>query len=311
MIRVTIVGAGHYARSIVSRKYAENSDCTLLGAISPRTSAERLCGTPLQGLPVVRTAAEWHALHGHPTEHDVFDLCVHPEVIMPAMSLLVETGARAFVLPKPLATTGAGLDEVVGLVRSSALRVAVASQWHSSTVTAKLSKAVGSLVKPLRIEADFSQHFTADQLRHYTPYTALLPHMLQILYSAGLWRHAQGDRILKEDEADTRLRIRVLAAATGAEIRLHTNLAASERRRLITVADATGRRVAADFLGVFRDGAAEKYPAIETNGRREEIVEDNIAVMVRQHIAGFLRKGPYLDLDGYLPVNEMLVKLHG
>lgn len=310
MIRVTIVGAGHYARSIVSRKYAESAGCTLLGVISPRTSAERLYGTPLHGLPLVRSAAEWRGLHGPPTEHDVFDLCIHPDAILAAMRPLVEIGARTFVLPKPLATTRAGLDELVRFIRGSDLRVAVASQWHYSTVTGKLSKAVGSLVKPLCVEADFSQCFSSDQLRHYTPYTALLPHMLQILHSTGLWRHAPGDRIMKVDEAATRLQVRVVARA-GGEILLHTDLETGERRRVIAVEDAAGHRVAADFLGVFRDGIAEKYPAIETDGRREEILEDNIAVMVRQHIACLLDEGPYLDLDRYLPVNDTLVTIRG
>lgn len=311
MIRVTIVGAGHYARSIVTRKYVECPNCSLQGVISPRTCSERLAGTPLEGLPFVRTAAEWRELHGPPTEHDLFDLCIHPHAILPAMQPLVEIGAHAFVLPKPLATTAAGLGEIVRFVRDSGLRVAVASQWHYSMVTAKLREAVGSLTEPLCVEADFSQRFSSDQLRHYTPYTALLPHMAQILHSTGLWRHDPGDRIVKEDETATRLRIRVGSATTRLEIRLHTDLQAGERRRVITVKDATGRQVTADFLGVFRDGTVEKYPAIETDGCREQILEDNIAVMIRREIAGFLDGAAYLDLDHYLPVNAMLVALRG
>jgi hypothetical protein len=62
---------------------------------------------------------------------------------------------------------------------------------------------------------------------------------------------------------------------------------------------------------VFRDGVAEKYPAVEIDGDREEIKEDNIAVMIRNEIAGFLDGAPHLDLNCYLPVNDMLVAVRG
>ncbi len=310
MILVTIVGAGHYARSIVARKYAECSACSLRGVISPRAPAARLLGTPLEGLPLARTAAGWHQLHGDPGDRDLFDLCVHPDAVLPALQALVDVGARSFVLPKPLATTRAGLELVASFVRSARLRVAVASQWHYSRVTAALRQAVACLSEPLRIDVDFSQRFDAGQLEHYTPYTALLPHMLQILHSTGLWRPDGSDVILRE-ESPTHFRTNITSAARGTRISLHTDIDAAVRRRLVAVTDSAGRRVIADFLGVFRDGVAEKYPAVEIDGHREEIVEDNIAVMVRHEIAGFLDGAPYLDLEGYLPVNDMLVALRG
>lgn len=310
MIRVTIVGAGHYARSIVARKYAECPDCSLVGVISPRAPAERLHGTPLAGLPLVRTAGEWLSLHGPPGEGDVFDLCVHPDAILPAMRPLVGIGAVAFVLPKPPATTRAELDAILGFVRSGGLRVAVASQWHFSRVTAALRNAVAGLAAPLRVDANFSQSFSPEQLRFYTPYTALLPHMLQILHTAGLWQPRAADHISRHD-SPTQLLAEISTAGPAAHIALMTNLVAPERTRRFTVTDAAGRRVDADFLGVFHDGVAAKYPAVEIDGHREEIVEDNIAVMVRQEIAGFLDGASYLDLDGYLPVNEMLLTLRG
>ena len=311
MIRVTIVGAGHYARSIVARKYAESPRCSLRSVISPRVSADRLLGTHLMGLPLARTATEWRALHGTPDDHDLFDLCVHPDAVLPAMRPLVDAGARSFVLPKPLATTRAGLDAVVAFVRGAGVRVAVASQWHYSQVTAAVRAAVARLERPFRIEMDFSQRFDPAQLEKYTPYTALLPHMLQILHTTGLWQPAGVDAIVRE-ESSTRVAIGINDfASRHAGIRLHTDIAADVRRRVVTVSDSTGRRVHADFLGVFRDGVAEKYPAVEIDGHREEIMEDNIAVMIRHEIAGFLDGAPHLDLDGYLPVNDMLVAVRG
>jgi predicted dehydrogenase len=310
VIRVTIVGAGHYARSIVSRKYAECPLASLHGVISPRSPTERLLGTPLERLPLSRSAADWLRLNGAPDDRDLFDLCVHPDSILPALRPLVDAGARLFVLPKPLATTRAGLDEVVEFIRRAGLRVAVASQWHYSRVTGTLRETAATLRRPLQVEMDFSQRFDAVQRDHYTPYTALLPHMLQVLHTAGLWRLDESSAIVRH-ESKTHVRAEISSPAQGVTIALHTDIDAAVRRRSVTILDSAGRRVIADFLGVFQDGIAEKYPAVEVDGHRKEIVEDNIAVMVRQEITGFLEGAAYLEIDGYLPVNNSLVALHG
>ncbi len=308
MIRVAIVGAGHYARSIVARKYAECPRCSLRSVISPRAMSDALRETPLAGLPLARSAAEWRAQHGSPGDHDLFDLCVHPAVLLPALRQLMEIGARLFVLPKPLATTRADLDAVSSLVRDSGARVAVASQWHYSRVTAAVRQATVKLGRPLRIEMDFSQRFEPSQLEHYTPHTALLPHMLQILHTAGLWRPDERDSFVSR-ESMTHFRAEITATHGGTTIVLNTDIDSADRRRAVTVTDPAGHRVEADFLGVFRDSVPAKYPAVVIDGHREEIREDNIAVMVRHEIAGFLDGAPHLDVDGYLPVNEMLLML--
>jgi len=308
VIRVTIVGAGHYARSIVAKKYEECPRCSLRSVISPRAMPAALLDTPLAGLPLARSAAEWRAQHGAPGDHDLFDLCVHPAVLLPALRQLVEIGARLFVLPKPLATTRAGLDAVISLVRDSGARVAVASQWHYSRVTATVRQATVKLDRPLRIEMDFSQRFEPSQLEHYTPHTALLPHMLQILHTAGLWRPDEKDSLISR-ESMTHFRAEITAMHGSSTILLNTDINSADRRRVVTVTDPAGHRIEADFLGVFREGVPAKYPAVVIDGHREGIMEDNIAVMVRHEITGFLDAAPHLDLDGYLPVNEMLLSL--
>lgn len=308
MIRVTIVGAGHYARSIVARKYAECPRCSLRSVISPRAMPAALLETPLAGLPLARGAAEWREQHGEPDVHDLFDLCVHPAVLLPALRSLVEIGARLFVLPKPLATTQAGLDAIRAVLRDCGARVAVASQWHYSQVTAAVREATAQLARPLRIEMDFSQRFEPSQLERYTPRTALLPHMLQILHTAGLWCPDEKDWIVRHG-SPTHFRAEITTTRCGSKILLNTDIDSVDRRRVVTVMDTTGHRIEADFLGVFHNGVPAKYPAVVIDGHREDITEDNIAVMVRHEIAGFLDAAPYLDLDGYLPVNDMLLLL--
>lgn len=309
MIPVTIVGAGHYARSIVAQKYAEDPGCSLRAVISPTAPVSNLVGTRLEGLPLVRTAEEWCRLHGPPGERDLFDLCVHPAAILPAMQPLVKHGARAFVLPKPLATTRAGLDDIVSFAQAAGLWVAVASQWHYSRVTAALRDAAAMLPGPLRVSAEFSQLFSQEQLRHYTPYSALLPHMLQIVHTTGLWPPDPRDRIAVEIKGASALHVRIESAATGNLIDLRTDLKSGKKVRLVSVADSRGSRVNADFLGIFHDGVVDKYPAVEIEGHRSEIIEDNIAVMVRREIAGLTDGASCLDIDSYLPVNDILVAI--
>lgn len=310
MIRVTIVGAGQYARSIVARKYAECPRCSLCSVITPRAMPSALLETPLAGLPLWRDAAEWRAHHGQPDVHDLFDLCVHPDALLSALRPLVEIGARSFVLPKPLATTQAGLDAVRAVLRDCGARAVVASQWHYSQVTAAVRQATAQLARPLQIDMDFSQRFEPSQLERYTPHTALLPHMLQILHTASLWRPDQKDSLVRR-ESPTLFRAEIIATNCGSKILLNTAIDSAERRRVVTVMDTAGHRIEADFLGVFRDGVPAKYPAVVIDGHREEIAEDNIALMIRHEIAGFLDAAPYLDLDGYLPVNDMLLLLCG
>jgi len=310
LIRVTIVGAGHYGRAIVARKYADCPQASLCGVISPHTPAERLIGTPLEGLPLTRSAVEWLSVHGPPEKRDVFDLCVHPDAILQALQPLVDAGARSFVLPKPIAATRAGLDAVVAFVREARLQIAVASQWHYSRVTETLRQRVATLARPLQVEMAFTQRFDAVQRQHYTPYTALLPHMLQILYTAGIWRLDGASTIVGTDSV-THVRKEILAPAQGVSLLLHTDIDAAVRRRQVAVTDATGCQVIADFMGVFRDGIAQRYPAVVASGHRQEIPEDNIAVMVQRYVAGFLNGAPHLDLDGYLPINDCLIALHG
>jgi hypothetical protein len=310
VIRVTIVGAGHYARSIVASKYVECPRSTLRSVISPRSTPAALRKTPLAGLPLARDAAEWRAKHGAPGDHDLFDLCVHPAVLLPALRSLVEIGAQLFVLPKPLATTRVGLDAITVLLRDSGARAAVASQWYYSQITATVRQATAQLARPFRIEMDFSQRFKASQLEHYTPHTALLPHMLQILHTAGLWRPDAKDSIERR-ESQTHFRAEITASYCGTKILLNTDIDVDERRRMVTVTDTAGHRIEADFLGVFNTGVPSRYPAVAIDGCREEIAEDNIAVMVRREIAGFLDKAPYLAITGYLPVNDMLLLLCG
>ena len=99
------------------------------------------------------------------------------------------------------------------------------------------------------------------------------------------------------------------ATRCGSNMLLTADVDSAERRRLKPVIDTAGHRIEADSLGVFLHGVPAKYPSVVIDGHREDFTEYNIPVMRRHEIAGFLDAAPYLDLDGYLPVNDMLLLL--
>ena len=108
---------------------------------------------------------------------------------------------------------------------------------------------------------DFSQRFKPSQLEHYTPRTALLPHILQILHTTGLWRPDVAYAILRR-ESPTHFSAKIVSRTCGTSIVVNTNIDSAVRRRVVSIADSGGRRVVADFLGVFHNGVPIKYPVV-------------------------------------------------
>lgn len=308
-MRVTLVGSGRYARDIVARNYQALDAGMLSAVVTPRASAESLVTTPLRGLPVVRTIGEWRAMFGRPTEEDVFDLCVHSAVLPDLVESLVAEGARRLVLPKPVATTPAALERLAAALEASQSVAAVASQWHYSQVTERLAAAVAPAAAVTLVTVNFSQMFSPDQLTRYTPATALLPHMLEILTSTGLWGEDPRPAMLDADKAPTRWHLAVRTSA-GCRVELVTDLRAEGLTREIRVEFAAGRpAVTADFAARFEAGRLVAPPSVTTAGQRHEIHENNIRLMVQRTLAGFRGESDFLSFDRYRPQAEALLGL--
>ncbi len=308
MIEVTVVGAGHYARNIIARKYAALPQCRLRSVLTPRTTLTDLANTPLGNVPLVRSVAEWTAQFGAPSPDDLFDLCVHVDSMLPILRRLLDIGASKFVLPKPIATTAEDLNALERLVETSGAWVTVASQWHFSEVTRSLRSAMLALGSLANVTAVFSQNFTPHQLAHYTPATALLPHMLQILHTAELWTPHPNDSI-SVGRAPHHWRIEI-NAASGTCIDLETDLRhACQTRRFAVGAEHESNVVVADFLGVFREGEAVRFPSLNEGERTREIREDNIGVMADAVVTAAGTGASCLTLEDYRPVADMLLRI--
>src|SRR3989344_9133467 len=68
-----------------------------------------------------------------------------------------------------------------------------------------LINRLADLIRPVkntlkRIEIEFSQEFSAEQLKHYGPTSGFLPHMLQILSSIGFETNKLEGRILSKKD---------------------------------------------------------------------------------------------------------------
>lgn len=308
-MRVTLVGSGRYARDIVAPNYHALDPGILCAVVTPRDSADALAATPLRGLPVVRTAGEWRTMFGRPTEDDIFDLCVHPHVLPDLVESLVAAGASRLVLPKPVATTHVALARLADALRASRAVAAIASQWHYSEVTERLAAAVAPPAGAAVVSATFSQPFSSEQLTRYSPATALVPHILEILVSTGLWGGEPRPAVLEADKAATCWRLTVRTSA-GCRIELLTDLQARGITRQVQVEFADGRPpVTADFTARFEDGRLVAPPSVTVDGQRHEIHENNIRVMVRRTLAGFRGEGDFLTFDRYRPQAEALLGL--
>ena len=98
MINITIVGAGSYG-SKIAEKYQKFSDVSIKAVVSH----SRPKSAPLSEISLVSSATEWKKKFKIPGENDVFDICVHQNILVDVLKDFVKIGAKNFILPKPIA----------------------------------------------------------------------------------------------------------------------------------------------------------------------------------------------------------------
>ena len=320
-IDITIVGAGHYGRELITPLYKKNKRCSLKAVISPTIEKEVLKGSELEYLPLFRNIIEWRETMGESTISDLFDLSVHPHLLPGLVEELAAIGAKNFVFPKPVARNGEDLKKLSALKRQYGLCIVVASQWHYSEVTTKLKELIEKISKEsviTKIYFDWSQSMSRRQLNIYTPASALLPHMLQIIHSIGLL--SPHVAVTLRSHSGHHLNVELFSGRIIIE--LFTNLQTPEKKRLVEIF-VQGREVpevVGDFLGVFKDGQAFKYPAIFYKGGKEEIHEDNLAIMTDKILQAFSddtleKDSSILTFNRYMRVAQTQIQieeaLHG
>ena len=172
-----------------------------------------------------------------------------------------------------------------------------------------LFRSVAPVEQVALVSANFSQPFTCQQLEHYTPATALLPHMLQILFAAGLWGDDPQPMVLQSANGPTRWELTVRTSG-GCKIELVTDLDSPNVIREVRVERKSGDRpVTADFFARFERGSLVAAPSVTVAGVRREIRENNIQEMLTRTLAGLRGQGEFLTLDCYRPQADALLAL--
>jgi len=313
-LSITIVGAGHYGRDLIAEKYRQHPQCVLKSVISPNIKPQLLSKGSLAKVPLYRSPEQWAKGNGKAMRNDLFDLCVHPPVLPGLVKSLIRIGARNFVFPKPVAATPAALKELLRLQRVYSLKITVASQWYYSKATQKAADLIHRLCRAEtldQVRLDFSQFFSDSQLQHYTPATALLPHMLQIVYSLGLHEIYQQDSLKIKRQTPNCWILIGHPSARWPEIRLITDMKRRRRRRMMEVFSQGSSKPAlrVNFLRTSNNRMAVRYPSVTFKNRSWMFREDVLEVMTNRIVRGFRQHSlkEMLTLDRYLPVAALQI----
>ncbi len=295
MIHITVVGAGVQGMRM-AEKYSTFPTARVRAVITPRKPK----GSPLVDVPFFVSADAWKKKFGKANTDDVFDLCVHQNILLRVLTECIRIGVRNFILPKPIALTPKELGQIEKLAARYKLKIIVASQWHYAAVTAHITEFVRKNRKRLSsVEILFSRPVDSVRRRKYTAQTMFLPHLLQIAMGIGVVT----SRSQPEVDVGTREKISVRYAGAHT-VRLETHLTAAERTETVRiflkgqknpalVADLTGARDTKGF-----------YTSLIIGGKKRRIHEDVLGAMLSRTLPYFSRNAAkgVLTFKKYLPV---------
>jgi|GEM_PF-581260 len=311
LVEVTIVGFGNYGR-MICQKYAQNPFVQIKSILTPHTNTDEITFT--KNLPVLRSPEEWKKRFGQVHEMDVFDLCVHEEILQKVLSGLVSIGAKNFILPKPIAVNSEGLAWIEELIKRNNLNVVIASQWHYTKITEELRDAAKKAGKIKRIKINFSHFFGEDRIRKYTPLTAFIPHVFQILHSAELVSLEHTNFVVKSFSPQS---FAAIGHDTGglSEIEINIKIDAKRKSQKAEIYFESSKMLEADFSGIFEYGTFLEYPFLYDNNRITPIIEEPLVAMIGKIVDHFAY-GPNdkqammaLSFDEYLPVARKVVEI--
>lgn len=302
MITITIVGTGVQGTRMAD-KYLKFPGVSLRAAITPHTPTQ---GT-LHAIPAFTSAAAWKKAFGRPSTDDVFDLCVHQDILLRVLTECVRIGAQNFILPKPVALSRKELDKLETLVKKHNLNILIASQWHYAKIIQEIQQFIAQNSKSVSsIDIVFSRPMEKERRVKYTALNAFLPHLLQVAFAIGSITRSSHPKI------DVSTREKISIRYTGDfETRLETDLVATKRAEAIRIYFKNHKKPAlvADFAGTRdRNGF---YTSLTINGKKKRIHEDILGTMAGHTISYFSdgKSKNALTLKKYLPVAQSVVNI--
>ncbi len=300
MITITIVGAGVQGTRM-AEKYLAFPQVSLRAVISPHQPSS---GT-LRTVPFFTSANAWKKTLGRADIDDVFDLCVHQNILLRVLIECIRIGGKNFILPKPIALTQKELDHIDELITRYKLKIVVASQWHYAALIARLEEFVRKNKKDISsVEIRFSRPVDSARRDKYNALTMFLPHLLQIALDIGSITSRSRPKVDASTPEKISLRY------TGAyETRLETDLLATEKTEVVRIYLKGKKRLAlvADLSGV-RDTKGF-YTSLTIDSKKSRIYEDVLDAMTARVLPYFRSKGSkgVLTLKRYLPVARALI----
>lgn len=305
MINITIVGAGVYGSRIVS-KYKKNNAVKIKAVVSRHKPKSEL----FLSVPFYNSAKAWQKDFGSPGKNDVFDICVHTNILVGILEEFAEIGGKNFILPKPIALNKKDLLKIQQLSSRHRLNILVASQWHYSKLVAEISDFVKKNKSEISaVEVTFSRSFELARKNTYTSATAFLPHILQILFSTGLIT-GKSEPII-ENFSDKKLKIRY---GGKINIRIESDLEAKKRTESLKIflnKDIQPSLVA-NFSGVIGKEGFLTYPSITISKKKYQVCEDVLEKMIDSMLSYFNESASdkkYLTLDKYLPIANAEIRV--
>lgn len=306
MININIIGAGAYGSKIV-QKYKKFSDVSIKSIISNKKSKS----SQFLKISFVASANEWKQKFKTPKKNDIFDICVHQNILIKILKDFVKIGAKNFILPKPIALSKRELQEIQSLAIRNKLKIAVSSQWYYSDILNKIREFIKKNRNEISsVNIVFSRDFDLDRQRKYNSKTAFLPHIIQILNDLNLINRKSKSVI--ENISDTKIKIRYYGKYI---ITAESDLSPRDKNKAehlkIYLKDTDNPALYADFSGILGHDGFVKYPSVKIFGKENEIKEDVLEKMIEHNIKYFnssLSKDT-LTLDRYLPVANEIINI--
>ena len=311
MIQITIAGAGYYGTQI-AQKYKKFQQIKLKAVVSKNKIIEKNAGTFLD-VPFFISAKMWKNQFGIPTKLDVFDLCVHQNILLKLLGEFIDIGAKNFILPKPLVLTGKELDLLQHLVIKHDLNIVVSSQWHYSSIIKEIQDFVKkNRSKISHVDINFSRSFTQDRVQKYTAMSAFLPHMLQILFDTNIIKSS--DSFAIRHVSNLKINLQYYSTIL---VNVESDLSVSENKQILNIyfKDDAKPAFSVDFSRTTNSDGSIKFPSISSIRGSSDIKEDVLEKMIEESLPFFeLNTTPRLSanvltFDLYILVAREIVKI--
>ncbi len=307
-LNITIVGAGHYG-FMIAKKYLKKPEISLIGIITRNVNKKN--PKELEHIPLFNSLTAWENKFGKPKENDVFDLCIHENILIQELEKLVEIGAKNFILPKPIALTKGRLDKILEIIKKNELNIVISSQWQYATLTQKIKAGyigVSKKEKIKEIKIIFGKKPEPER-KYHSPLTAFLPHIFEIIHTSEIIDIEKVTFNIRESTPDKIVLESLYKNQT--KINIEANLAHTKKEQTMKIYTQKNKKpaIVVNFTGDMNNGSFTKYPSITLEKNEEEIKEDVLENMIDKQISILKNNKGISSIKNYIPIAKKIVNI--